>query len=175
LRFPADAGTFFSEFYDRVHHFVASASGADRRDVDDLVQDTLLEAWRGRDRFRGDSEPLTWVLGIARHRVLLRRRSAARSDRLRGEVIAAARSLDRDEIPGAILESEEMRRLVRQALDGLGAAYAQVLALRYFEGLPLREIAARLGEGEKAVESRLQRAREAVREAMSRGADDDRF
>lgn len=167
MTFPADAGTFFSEFYDRVHRFVAAASGADRRDVDDLVQETLLEAWRGRLRFRGDSEPLTWILGIARHRVLLRRRVLAVSDRLRGDVIAAVRALDREEVPEALLETEEMRARVRTALEKVGTSYAQVLMLRYYEGLAVREIAARLGEGEKAVESRLQRAREAFREAMS--------
>jgi RNA polymerase sigma-70 factor (ECF subfamily) len=175
LRFPRDPGAFFSEFYERVHRFVASTSGADRGDVEDLVQDTLLEAWRGRDRFRGDSEPLTWVLGIARNRVLLRRRSMGQSVRLRDQVIAAARSIDREDVPDAILQSEEMRSLVRRALDAMEEAYRQVLLLRFFEGLPIREIAGRLGEGEKAIESRLLRAREAFRHLMSRGADDDRL
>ena len=174
LSFPADAATFFSEFYPRVFGFVSASSGAGRADVEDLVQETLLEAWRGRDRFRGDSGPLTWILGIARNRVLLRRRSLGQAGRFEREAREAARSLDRVLVPDEVLQSEELRGRVRRALDEVGGDYSGVLVLRYCEGLSVREIAARLGEGEKAVESRLHRAREALRESLNRGADDDR-
>ena len=174
LSFPADAATFFSRFYPLVRRFVSSASGAGPADVEDLVQETLLDAWRGRDRFRGDSEALTWVLGIAKNRVLLRRRSLGVAGRAQREVREAASSIDRALVPEELLESEELRGRVRRALEEVGDAYARVLVLRYCEGLAVREIAARLGEGEKAVESRLQRAREAFRECLGRGDDDDR-
>jgi len=174
LNFPADAGSFFSEFYGPVFRFVASGSGAGPDDVEDLVQETLLEAWRGRDRFRGDSEALTWILGIARYRILLRRRTLGIRSRLEPAVRDAARSIDRVRIPEELLESEEMRGRVRRALEAMEEAHARLLKLRYFEGLALREIASRLKESEKAVESRLHRAKEAFRDLLSRGADDDR-
>jgi RNA polymerase sigma-70 factor (ECF subfamily) len=174
LNLPADAATFFSGFYPLVWRFVSSASGAGRADVEDLVQETLLEAWRGRDRFRGDSEALTWILAIAKNRVLLRRRSLGQAGRAQREIHEAASSIDRVLVPDELLESEEMRGRVRRALEEVGESYSRVLVLRYCEGLAVREIAARLGEGEKAVESRLQRAREAFRECLNRGADDDR-
>lgn len=174
VSFPREAGAFFSEFYPRVHAYVCAASGADRRDVEDLVQETLLEAWRGRDRFRGDADPLTWVLGIARHRVLLRRRSQAVAGRHREDLAAAARTLDRNELPERLLQSEELRSLVREVLDEVGDAYARVLVLRYCDGLTVRDIARDLKESEKAVESRLHRARESFRDILRRRADDDR-
>lgn len=41
-----------------------------RRDAaEDLVQETLLAAWRGRDNFRGTAAERTWLIGILKHKV----------------------------------------------------------------------------------------------------------
>src|SRR5688572_31642092 len=85
-----DPSEFFDEVYPRLFRFVASLTGAPAADVDDLVQESLLEAWRGRASFRGEASLLTWILGIARRRALLRRRSTARRD----DVLRALRELD---------------------------------------------------------------------------------
>jgi RNA polymerase sigma-70 factor (ECF subfamily) len=150
---------FFDEAYPRVFRFLASLTGAPTSDVDDLTQDALLEAWRGRAAFRGESSLLTWVLGIARRRAL----SLARSSARRGEILRALRSLELAPLPEDVLRDAETVALVRAALDAIEPSYAQALLLRYFDGLSTREIAAALGESEKAVESRLHRAREALR------------
>jgi RNA polymerase sigma-70 factor (TIGR02943 family) len=44
---------------------VRQAEGAE-----DLVQETLLSAWRSRDSFRGDSCQRTWLTGILRHKIV---------------------------------------------------------------------------------------------------------
>jgi RNA polymerase sigma-70 factor, ECF subfamily len=44
-------------------------------DVDDLVQEVLIAAWRGRDAFRGDAKLSTWLFRITEKVVLKRRRS----------------------------------------------------------------------------------------------------
>ena len=157
-----DPAAFFDEAYPRVFRFVASLTGAPAADVDDLVQESLLEAWRGRASFRGDASLLTWILGIARRRVLARRKSTARGD----AVLRALRELDTTPLTADVLQDEETVRRVRAALDGLEGGYADVLVSRYLEGRPVREIAAALGESEKAVESRLHRAREALRDRL---------
>lgn len=154
-----DPAAFFDEAYPQVFRFIAAFTGAPAADVDDLVQETLLEAWRSRAAFRGESSLLTWVLGIARRRALQRRRSSARRD----DVFRALRSLDAAPLPPDLLEDEEAVRQVREALDTLDPGHAEVLLRRYGEGSSVRAIAAALGESEKAVESRLHRAREALR------------
>ena len=90
-----DPSAFFDEAYPRVFRFVASLTGAPAADVDDLVQESLLEAWRGRAAFRGESSLLTWVLGIARRRALGRRKSTARRD----DVLRALREMETRPIP----------------------------------------------------------------------------
>jgi RNA polymerase sigma factor (sigma-70 family) len=164
-----DPAAFFDEFHPRVFRFVASATGAPAADVDDLVQETLLHAWRNRAQHRGDASLLTWVLSIARNRVRMRLRSLGR----RAVLDRAIAAIDREKIPQDVLRSEEAAGAVRRALDALDPAHADVLLRRYFDGRSVREIAAALGESEKAVESRLHRAREALREKLTEGGDDE--
>jgi RNA polymerase sigma-70 factor, ECF subfamily len=173
LSFPVDAASFFDDLYPRVCRFVAACTGADSGEVEDLAQETLLEAWRSRDRFRGDSSVLTWVLGIARNRARLRRRADGVRDEA-ARVLRAIASVETEEVPVDLAQGEEMKRRVRQALEEIDDAYAGVLVRHYCEGLSVRAIALKLGESEKAVESRLQRAREAFRERLKHGVDDDR-
>lgn len=163
MRLDLDPSAFFDEFHLRVFRFIASATGAPAADVDDLVQETLLHAWRNRSQYRGDASLLTWVLSIARNRVKMRARK-------RTEVFA---EIDREELPANVLASEETAAAVRRALDALDPDHAEALLLRYFDGKSVREIAGTLGESEKAVESRLHRAREALREKLVLGGDDE--
>ena len=165
MRLDLDPSAFFDEFHPRVFRFIAGATGAPAADVDDLVQETLLHAWRNRAGFRGDASLLTWVLSIAKNRVKMRLRSLGR----RPEFGA----IDREELPAGALRSAEAAAAVRRALDALDPEYADVLLRRYFEGRAVREIAQALGESEKAVESRLHRAREALREKLIQGGDDE--
>ena len=173
MSFSADAASFFDDMYPRVFRFVATATGAGPSDIEDLVQETLLEAWRGRDRFRGDAALLTWVLAIAKNRVRLRRRERG----IEGEAERAVRAiaaLETELLPADLAHGEEMKRSVRRALERIGEPYAEVLVRRYYEGLSIRAIAERMGETEKAVESRLHRAKEAFRDCLKQGVDDDR-
>jgi len=169
MRLDLDPSSFFDEFHPRVFRFLAAATGASAADVDDLVQETLLHAWKNRAQFRGDSSLLTWVLSIARNRVRMRHRSLGRN----AEVEEALRAMDREEIPDDVLRSAELAGAVRRALGALDPAHADVLLRRYFDGCSVREIAERLGESPKAVESRLHRAREALRERLAQGGDDE--
>jgi RNA polymerase sigma-70 factor, ECF subfamily len=165
MRLDLDPSAFFDEFHPRVFRFIAAATGAAAADVDDLVQETLLHAWRNRAQFRGDASILTWVLAIAKNRVKMRARSLGKRP--------AFGAIDREALPVDVVRSEEAAAAVRQALGALDPDHADVLLRRYFEGRTVREIAEALGESEKAVESRLHRAREALREKLAQGGDDE--
>jgi RNA polymerase sigma-70 factor (ECF subfamily) len=160
-----DPEAFFDEFHPPVFRFIAGTTGAPASDVDDLVQETLLHAWRDRARFRGDASPLTWVLSIAKNRVKMRLRSLGQRP--------AFGAIDQEQLPAEVVRSPESAAAVRRALDAIDPDYAEVLLLRYFEGRAVREIAETLGESEKAVESRLHRARQALREKLVHGGDDE--
>lgn len=165
MRLETDPLPFFEEFYPAVSRFIAS-TGAPAADVDDLVQETLLHAWRNREQFRSEASPVTWVLSIAKNRVRMRLRALGARP--------AFGSIDREELPAEVVRSPEAAAAIRCALDAIDPEYAEVLVRRYLEGRSVREIAGALNESEKAVESRLHRAREALREKLVHGGDDER-
>jgi RNA polymerase sigma-70 factor (ECF subfamily) len=167
----ADPEAFFRRFYPLLFRRVSESTGAPRAEVEDLVQDVLLHAWKGRQEFRGETSPLDWMLAIARHKILDRFRHIDR-DRRADAVLRALRELDRTPVPAELLESAELRRQVRRALSGLSPDYALVLRRRYVEGQSVRCIALDLGESEKSIESRLQRARVAFRRSMGESPDE---
>jgi RNA polymerase sigma-70 factor (ECF subfamily) len=162
-----DAWSFFSEFYPRLYRFIAAETSSSHADVEDLVQETLLHAWSGREQFRGESLTLTWMLAIARHRIYEQRRRQ-RSVR-RAPSAELPRDLAAGLIPDALLGDEDIQRRVRETLRDLPQDYSDHLIRRYFEGRSVRAIADEQHEGEDAVESRLRRARQAFRARFERG------
>lgn len=168
----ADPGAFFRAHYPELYRFVSSFTGFPPVDVDDVVQETLVQAWRDRSRFEHEASPLTWLRSIARNRArdLLRRRRVRRdADR----VLRALGRLEADDLSADLLESEELGARVREALHGLPRDYADLLVLRYLEERTVKAIAEKMSESEDAVESRLRRAREAFRKRLCEGAGHD--
>jgi RNA polymerase sigma-70 factor (ECF subfamily) len=163
-----DPGAFFEEFYPSVYAFVFSQSGGPHEDVEEIVQDALLHAWRDRERFRSESAPLTWIKAIARHRLLERRRKQGRREKA-DAVVQALERMDRALLPEHVIESGELRAAVWSALEAIGAEYAGLLVRRYLDRESVQSIARELGDSEKAVESRLHRAREAFRKSIHLG------
>jgi RNA polymerase sigma-70 factor, ECF subfamily len=139
----------------------ALALGKDSHWAEDLVQETLVEAWRSLARFDGRCRFSTWLYGILRHRFLKgrRRQSAMRlsaSDAL-GQTQCPARSPDHS------AEVSEDAERVRQAVTSLPEEHRLVVELRFFAGATLEEIAAALGCPLGTVKSRLHHALEKLR------------
>lgn len=162
---------FYREFYPRLVRLVFAKTGAPAADVEDLVQDILLRAWNGRSSYEGSAAPETWITSIAHHRIVDWFRARGRSERHAGPAAREAlRQLGAAPFPPDLLDSVEVRERVIEAMSRIDASYAKVLALRYVDGLSIRKIAERLGESEGAVESRLVRGRQALRERLG-GSD----
>jgi RNA polymerase sigma-70 factor (ECF subfamily) len=133
--------------------------------VDDLVQEVFLAAWRALPDFRGDSELLTWFLGIARHKI-----GDYYGERLRR--LVAPDETDEDKAPEGLaivpdfdqrLDRQRLEARVRQILSTLPDSYRAVLVWRYWDQRPLAEMAAISGNTEKAIERLLARARRLFR------------
>src|SRR6266699_3701319 len=120
--------------------FLASA-GAPNADLDDLVQETFIRAFRGVDRFRGQCRFRTWLLTIGGN-VL---KDAVRRAR-RAKVVPLAeelRATDGDPHERAVAGEAEGR--LREGLGGLTRMQREVFLLRAQQGLEYAEIAAALG------------------------------
>jgi RNA polymerase sigma-70 factor (ECF subfamily) len=150
-------GQFVELHSDAVYRFLHHR--LDRREaVDDLVQEVFLAAWRSLDRFRGESEVRTWLLGIARHKLADHYRSRLRGTDLAfeaGEADEPSVAFDGDER----LDAGRLEGRARRTLGKLPDAYRAALLWRYWDERPTAEIAALTGQTEKAVERLLDRAR----------------
>jgi RNA polymerase sigma-70 factor (ECF subfamily) len=168
----------FDELYrenvDRLYRFAQRVCGPE--DSHDLVQETFLNAYRGLERFRGESQASTWLYRIAiRVCLAMRRRKKAGGDRNLSldELIPTEDGDFQIQIPSDGLtpqetaENKEVRRALNHAVRALPQKYRLVLVLRDMEGLSAKEVAAILGLNERAVKSRLHRARLFVRRELS--------
>ncbi len=144
-----------------VHRLLGWPGAACRGELDDLVQDVLLLAWRQRGSFRGDSAVATWLTRIAIRKVQHHLRWRRVRDRLRGWLPHPLEALA-VEPPCARAAGDEIQALQR-ALARLAADDRAVLVLRYLEDRPIDELAAVFGCSRAAVDQRLTRARQRLR------------
>lgn len=136
-----------------LHRLLAwRGSGAD---LDDVLQDVLLKAWRARTTFRGDAQLATWLTRIAITTAQTHARRAALRQRLFGWLLpdVAVPTADANEPLDATLT----------AMRCLPHADREVLVLRYLEQRDVAEIATVLGCSRAAVDARLSRARSRLR------------
>ena len=137
-------------------------------DAEDVVQDTLIRAWRAADRFDG-AHPRAWLLTILRHTHLNSRR------RQRPDLAADANSLEGHSpaFGAAACADPEQRHVEREFSAGLATAIAEldgryrtVLLLVDVDQLTYAEAAAVLGVPVGTVMSRLSRARDKLRRRL---------
>jgi RNA polymerase sigma-70 factor, ECF subfamily len=130
--------------------------------AEDLVQETLVEAWRSLARFDGRCRLSTWLYGILRHRFLKGRRN---QDAVR---LSVSHALEREPctacLPDRSAEASEDAGRVRQAVASLPEEHRLVIELRFFAGATLDDIAVALDCPLGTVKSRLHYALEKLRQ-----------
>ncbi len=133
-------------------------------DAEDLVQDTLIRAYRAIDRFDGQ-HPRAWLLTILRHTHLNRARSR-RPDLLRdGDSVERTLEVTGPSSESAedVVLSETFEAVVAEALAALPDKHRAVVTLVDIEGLTYQEAADALRVPRGTVMSRLHRARACIR------------
>jgi len=164
----ADFDAVVRLYWPRIFRY-ALASLRDRDAAQTIAQDCFLKAYRGRERFRGDSSLLTWLMQIAVNLV----RDHTRNRRLQFWRRAPA-EISREWLQDGEIDPER-RILVKEQVDAVWSATARlperqrtVFLLRYVEEMELLEIAAATGLKEGAVKIHLYRALRSVRAHVGR-------
>lgn len=124
---------------------------ARRLDAGDIVQETLLVAYRDFQGFRGNTpaEFGAWLRAILLHRLqssIARHRSCKRD--IRREVALESGQLESSG-PQIDLEKREETLALRSVLANLPARYAEIIQLREYQQLPYARIRKRLGVTEQ--------------------------
>ncbi len=165
----------YRDHADRIYRFAQRLCGQ-VDDAKDLVQDTFLNAYRGLRQFRGEAQLSTWLYTIAARacmRMRRKRKGEPQRELSLEDFIPTSEGEFRLQIPTdgltpeEALENKQLRRTLNQAIQKLPKNYRLVLVLRDMEGLTAKEVGAVMGLNERAVKSRLHRARLFVRRELS--------
>lgn len=135
----------------------------------DLISQTFLACVEARDRIEGE-DVRAYLFSVARRRLADHFRRAAR---LQVVDLSVCSLTDVRSGPATQLGRHEEGELLRQALTRIPLDDQIALELFYFEGMPTAGVARVLEVGENTVRSRLSRARERLREALSELAPAD--
>jgi RNA polymerase sigma-70 factor (ECF subfamily) len=163
--------TAFAAERPRLVAFCAHVSGSWDA-AEDLAQETLLEAWRARDRLH-DADGLTpWLTAIARNVCLRWRRSKGRESAYLayGEALSGAlEALGAEDGDGLAegVERLEVSASLENALATLSLGTRAALIGSYVDETPQAELATRLGLSEGALRVRLHRGKLALRQALT--------
>ncbi|WP_461639407.1 RNA polymerase sigma factor [Leucobacter sp. BZR 635] len=138
----------------------------DRGLAEEVCGDVWLGCWRSAQGFRGDSQVLTWLLGIARRQA---------HTHLRGIRLPTVPLDDKYDVAGP--ESEDPANIVAEAaaaqsvtsaIEALPTELYEVVTLAWLHGLPYAEVAVAVGIPVGTVKSRVSRAR-AILQSQIRG------
>jgi RNA polymerase sigma-70 factor, ECF subfamily len=146
---------------------VARRLTRDANEAEDLVQETLLRAYRAFDGFDG-RHPRAWLLTIMRHHhynQIRKRRPDLLDDEVAQRVPASGKDGRQDGTPERALD-DDFDPIVQDALVSLSAKHRAVVALVDLDGLTYQEAADLLGVPVGTVMSRLHRARRRIRATL---------
>jgi len=156
--------TAFRTWYERslptVYRYLFHRCGRNPSLAEELTQQAFVEAVRGRRRFRGQADATTWVIGIARHKLVDHFRRVERDARRLAALSVTGLDTGRAESSPPIPPDD-----VDDALAVLPALQRAVLVLHYMDRMSVRDVAREIGKSEAATASLLARARDAFRQA----------
>ena len=129
----------------------------------ELLQQTMIRVAKYARVFEEEEIFWKWLTALARS-------CWVDESRKRNRYVAALERLWNWRAQGGEIErAESIEKEVMTMVDGLSGEDQLLLTKKYVEGLSVREIAESSGCSEKAIESRLARARNRMKEIMQRG------
>lgn len=161
-----DADAFeglYREHAGRVYALAIRLAGGDTQAAAELTQDVFIRAWRGLDKFRGESAFSSWLHRLAVNAML----ENARKDKRR---LARVMSIDQPERLDAFAatDSPDARMDLESAIALLPPGARTAFVLHDIEGYQHAEIAAQLGVAVGTVKAQLHRAHKLLMRALDR-------
>lgn len=126
-------------------------------DAEDILQDVFHKIHQNIDTLRADSKLQAWVYQITRNAII---------DYYRRQKITVELPETLEETPGEVETNELAACCLKPMIDSLPEKYRQALLLTEFEGLTQKRMAENLGISFSGAKSRVQRARQQVKEKL---------
>ena len=164
----ADEAAFkelYRAFSRRLYAYVLRQLG-DPAQAEEIVADTLYEVWRHPAKFRGDSQFSTWLIGIARNKVLMAFRSR-KPDEKHDDIDDVAETIAAEDASAFdILAQQQRHEGVRHCMDKLSDEHRECVHLVFYEGLALADVASVQACPENTVKTRLFHARQKLKTCL---------
>lgn len=165
--------------YERMIYATAISVVKNQADAEEVAQEAVLKAFSGLPNFRGESKFSTWLLQITYNEARMKLKKAR--SHLYESIDDQQQSEDGDfwpkdyadwrPIASELLEQNEVRQAVQEAINSLRSIYREVLVLRDIQHLSIQETTTILGISEASVKTRLHRARMLLRDSLAPGID----
>jgi RNA polymerase sigma-70 factor, ECF subfamily len=156
---------FYAAFHAPVYAF-ALKRVRNAADAAEILNEVFLEVWRSAGRFEGRSRPLTWVFGIAHHKIVdhLRRQHADREEELSPDMA------DPDPTDfSAALAGVQDADLVRRCLERLSGSHRLIVHLAFYQDLSYSEIAEIAACPVGTVKTRMFHAKQSLKRCLGAG------
>jgi RNA polymerase sigma-70 factor (ECF subfamily) len=165
--------------YERMVYLTAVSILRNQADAEEVAQDSVLKAFSKLSTFRGECKFSTWLVQITYNEARMRLRKDRRHlyDSLDDQQQAPGGDYwprdfaDWRPIPSELLEEDETRRALQDAINSLSPTYRDIVVLRDVQNLSIKDAATILGLSEATVKTRLHRARLLLRDALAPGLD----
>jgi len=165
--------------YERMIYATAISVVKNPADAEEIAQEAVLKAFSHLCGFRGESRFSTWLVQITYNEAKMRLKKAR--SHLYESIDDVQQSEDGDfwprdyadwrPIPSELLEQNEIRQAVQDAINSLSPIYREALVLRDVQHLSIKETSTILGISEPTVKTRLHRARLQLRDRLAPGID----
>ncbi len=155
----AEQTRLYTEYRGRVLGYIR-ARVPNREDAEDLCEDVFLKVLRASGSYdEGKSAPGTWIYAITRNTVIDYFRRTRPAEELPEDLAGEA-------LPEDGLLQTELLEGPAKALERLPEELTDIVVLRYYDQLPLTEIALRLGMSYGAVKLRHRKALDLLRRSL---------
>ena len=146
--------------YERLVFKIALGCTGQRDSALDVLQNVFLKVHCKLAGFRTEGDFKNWIARIAMNESINWKRSQRR---FKADELDEATSAASSPVQEGLIRDREIWEMIKKSMQKLNPTYSAAVALRYFEGMSIREIAAVLGCREGTVKSMLFRSLQQMR------------
>ncbi len=155
--------TLFSRHHIAVYRFVLQRL-RDKALAEDVTSEVFLEVWRHAGKFEGRSTVVTWILALARRKIL-----AARINPRGVESDSdMAADYDRADDPDAPLQARDRSTVLRRCIRRLSAEHREMIDLVYCQEQSMESVATILGIPRTTATTRMFSARQRLADELKK-------
>lgn len=156
----------YLETSNKLYNYIFSLSDSlNNEDCIELLQDTYIQVNSKIDTLKDSKAFISWMFMIARNKTLRylekKKKEVLLSEEGQG-IFESQLETDVDLLPEEILDNKEKQRMILDILDSLPEEQKEVIYLRYYNGLSVKQIAEKLNISDGTVKSRLNYGRKKI-------------